>query len=180
MRVNLLRWDIAGGLLLTSAVSFMTLPGSGLAADTSPYLLQEHGEVRVIRGLSREKNFEPAKVSPEEEQVEEVTAVSPQAQPKEASRGTTRGRGIITHRAGGHGQALDTLRNGAIHGNSIRTHRAGVPSGANIRVHRAGVPSGANIRTHRAGGSKQSKIRTHRAGGSKQSKIRMHRAGYSL
>ncbi len=84
------------------AAGFMILPRTGRATETSRFLLQEHGGVRVIRGVSEEANFEAVTGPPDKEE-EEPTAVPP---PVPA---TTRRRGIVTHRIGGPGQVRARL-----------------------------------------------------------------------
>ncbi len=99
MRKN--RWR---GVILTAVGLALGAAGAGLsapaqAAEESPFLLQSHGGVRIMRGLSEEKNFEPAKLAAEEE------AEAPGEEPAPAARrkspaGPSFG-GIITHRMGG-------------------------------------------------------------------------------
>ena len=82
------------------------------AADESPFFLQDHGEVRVLRGLDPGKNFETAGL-PEELDLTPAAAPLPQAEPRrtrtqvEPSPFTrtraierARKRGITVHRAG--------------------------------------------------------------------------------
>ncbi len=51
------------------------------AADESPFFLQDHGEVRVLRGLDPGKNFETAGL-PEELDLTPAAAPLPQAEPR--------------------------------------------------------------------------------------------------
>jgi hypothetical protein len=51
------------------------------AADESPFFLQDHGEVRVLRGLDPGKNFEAAKL-PVELDLAPAAAPLPQAEPR--------------------------------------------------------------------------------------------------
>ncbi len=107
-------------LLGAPAVGFLTLPRTGRTAETSRFLLQEHGGVRVVRGISEEANFEAVTVPPEMEE-KEPTAVPP---PAPAVPATTRRRGIVTHRAGRPGQVRARLH-GQRPKSQIRVHRIG-------------------------------------------------------
>ena len=120
MRFNPSRRRALWILLGAPAAGFMILPRTGRAAETSRFLLQEHGGVRVIRGVSEEANFEAVTVPPDKEE-EEPTAVPP---PAPAVPATTRRRGIVTHRAGGPGQVRARLH-GQRPKSQIRVHRIG-------------------------------------------------------
>ena len=83
------------------------------AADESQFFLQNHGEVRVLRGLDPGKNFETAKL-PVEIDVAPASAPEPQVEPRRtrsqvepkrtftrtAALRRARERGITVHRAG--------------------------------------------------------------------------------
>ena len=113
MRCNPSRRRALWILLGAPAVGFLILPRTGRTAETSRFLLQEHGGVRVIRGVSEEANFEAVTLPPEKEE-EEPTAVP----------ATTKRRGIVTHRAGGPGQVRARLH-GQRPKSQIRVHRIG-------------------------------------------------------
>ncbi len=154
MRVQIPGRNVLGWLLFLPVISLMALPGPSFAQQESTFFLQEHGGVRVLRGVSEGKNFEPVViVSEDEETEEELAAAPPQAQPEETLPRATPGGGIVTHRAGDQGRGLKRLQQGAIHGNTnLRTHRAGESSRGKIPVHRMGRSDQSNIRTHRMGG----------------------------
>ncbi len=120
MRCNPSRRRALWILLGAPAVGFLILPRTGRTAETSRFLLQEHGGVRVIRGVSEEANFEAVTLPPEKEE-EEPTAVPP---PAPAVPATTKRRGIVTHRAGGPGQVRARLH-GQRPKSQIRVHRIG-------------------------------------------------------
>ena len=94
--------------LITPALMVASL-NSPEAADESPFFLQDHGEVRVLRGLDPGKNFEAAKL-PVDLDLAPAAAPLPQAEPRrtrtqvEPSRFTrirqielSRKRGITVH-----------------------------------------------------------------------------------
>jgi pyruvate/2-oxoglutarate dehydrogenase complex dihydrolipoamide acyltransferase (E2) component len=58
-----------------------TSPNSLEAADESPFFLQDHGGVRVLRGLDPGKNFETARL-PEELDLAPAAAPEPQLEPR--------------------------------------------------------------------------------------------------
>ncbi len=60
-----------------AAVIVLASSNSPEAADESPFLLQDHGEVRVLRGLDPGKNFETAKL-PVELDLAPASAPEPQ------------------------------------------------------------------------------------------------------
>jgi hypothetical protein len=100
---------LGAALLATSLVLAVSNPVE--ASDESPFLLQDHGTVRVVRGVEPGKNFAAAKL-PEEAEESPDAAPAPQAesQPTATQQGPTytreaalkraRLRGITTHRAG--------------------------------------------------------------------------------
>lgn len=65
---------LAGATLLASA-------DSPAAADEEPYLLEDDGEVRVLRGLEPEQGFEATTQPPESEELP-ADAPEPQAEPQ--------------------------------------------------------------------------------------------------
>ncbi len=85
--------------------------GCGMAADESKFFLQDHGEVRVLRGLDLDTNFEPATL-PEEIDVAPAAAPAAQVEPRrtrtevgpkftgETALRRARERGIPVNRAG--------------------------------------------------------------------------------
>lgn len=135
-------WGILMAAVIAPAL-MIAAPNALEAADESPFFLQDHGGVRVLRGLDAGKNFEAATV-PEEIDVAPASAPEQQAEPtptraEAAPRLTTRERalqrsrerGIPVIRAGARrapGPALDTTRSRAIE----RSRQRGVP------VNRAG------------------------------------------
>jgi hypothetical protein len=66
---------------LIAPVLMVTSLNSPEAADESPFFLQDHGEVRVLRGLDPGKNFEAAKL-PVELDLAPAAAPLPQAEPR--------------------------------------------------------------------------------------------------
>ena len=68
-------------LLLLAAAIMLASSNALEAADESPYLLSDHGTVRVLRGLEPEKIFETAKL-PVEIDVAPAAAPEPQVEPK--------------------------------------------------------------------------------------------------
>ena len=96
-------------------------PTLGLAEETSPFFLQEHSGVRVLRGLSPETNFTIATLP---DTVETAPASAPDVDLKPRNTRAVEAA-IVVHRAGGHGQALNRLRHGRPHVTRIRVHRAG-------------------------------------------------------
>ncbi len=64
-----------------AAVIVLASSNSPEAADESPFLLQDHGEVRVLRGLDPGKNFETAKL-PVELDLAPASAPEPQLEPR--------------------------------------------------------------------------------------------------
>ena len=96
-------------LLATAIV--LAVSDSVEAADESPFFLQDHGTVRVLRGVDPGKNFETAKL-PEETEAVPQAAPAPQTEskPTRAQQAPTdtreralqraRLRGITVHRAG--------------------------------------------------------------------------------
>ncbi len=95
-----------------AAAIVLALSNSPEAADESQFFLQDHGVVRVLRGLDPGKNFEAAKL-PVELDLAPAAAPLPQAEPRrtrtqlEPSPFTrtrqierSRKRGITVHRAG--------------------------------------------------------------------------------
>jgi hypothetical protein len=106
---------LCGVLIATlMALVLVVMPPSSLhAADQSPFLLQDHGGVRVLRSLDPSKDFETAKLTEEldvapaagpEPQVE-PSGVRPQAGPTLTARRIAlqraRQRGITVHGPGG-------------------------------------------------------------------------------
>ncbi len=69
---------------LLAAASMLASSNSIEAADESPYLLQDQGTVRVLRGLEPGKKFEAAKL-PVEIDVAPAAAPEPQVEPKLAA-----------------------------------------------------------------------------------------------
>ena len=120
MRCNPSRRRALWILLGAPAVGFLILPRTGRTAETSQFLLQEHGGVRVVRGISEGANFQAATVAPEEEEGGSVAAPPPAPTiPPPMTR-----RGIVTHRAGGPGQVRARLH-GQRPKSQIRVHRIG-------------------------------------------------------
>ena len=66
---------------LIAPVLMVASPNSLEAADESAFFLQDHGEVRVLRGLDPGKNFEAARL-PEELDLAPAAAPLPQAEPR--------------------------------------------------------------------------------------------------
>jgi hypothetical protein len=64
---------------LLAAAIVVPLAKSAEAANVSPYLLQDHGTVRVMRGLKPGKNFETAKL-PKETEVVPAAGPEPETQ----------------------------------------------------------------------------------------------------
>ncbi len=102
------------GFLIATLIAqaLMVASSNSEAADESKFFLQDHGEVRVLRGLDPGKNFETAKL-PVELDLAPAAAPLPQAEPRrtrtqlEPSPFTrtrqierSRKRGITVHRAG--------------------------------------------------------------------------------
>ncbi len=137
MRASTLWGGIVMILLPATAFYFTALPGPSFAQQESPFFLQEHGGVRVVRGTSEEANFAAATIAPEDEEVSEAEQ---QASVQPTAPVVTPQRGIVTHRAGGNAQARDRLggRTPKISGNRMRTHRMGSSDNRSIPVHRAG------------------------------------------
>ncbi len=137
MRMSALWGGIVTVLLLATAFYFTTFPGPSFAQQESPFFLQEHGGVRVLRGTSEEINFETATIAPEDE---EGSAAQQEASVQPTAPVVTPQRGIVTHRAGGNAQVRDRLggRTPRISGNRMRTHRMGTSDKRNIPVIRAG------------------------------------------
>lgn len=94
---------ISGILLATLLIPAIVLASSNSleAAEETPYLLQDHGTVRVLRGLEPEKNFETAHL-PAEVDLAPAAAATPQVEPRRIGiepRGRDPRRGITVHRA---------------------------------------------------------------------------------
>jgi len=66
---------------LIAPVFMVASPNSLEAADESAFFLQDHGEVRVLRGLDPGKNFEAARL-PEELDLAPASAPEPQLEPR--------------------------------------------------------------------------------------------------
>ena len=66
---------------LIAPVFMVASPNSLEAADESAFFLQDHGEVRVLRGLDPGKNFETAKL-PVELDLAPASAPEPQLEPR--------------------------------------------------------------------------------------------------
>ncbi len=64
-----------------AAAIVLALSNSPEAADESQFFLQDHGEVRVLRGLDPGKNFETARL-PEELDLAPASAPEPQLEPR--------------------------------------------------------------------------------------------------
>jgi hypothetical protein len=137
MRTNTLWGGIVTILLPATAFYLTALPGPSFAQQESSFFLQEHGGVRVLRGVSEEVNFESATIAPEDE---EGAAAQQEASVQPTAPVITPRRGIVTHRAGGNAQVRDRLggRTPKISGNRMRTHRMGTSDSRNIPVIRAG------------------------------------------
>ncbi len=97
---------------LIAPVLMVASPNSLKAADESAFFLQDHGEVRVLRGLDPGKNFEAARL-PEELDLAPAAAPPPQVEPRRTKTQVepspfartralerARERGITVHRAG--------------------------------------------------------------------------------
>ena len=97
--------------LITPALMVASL-NSPEAADESPFFLQDHGEVRVLRGLDPGKNFEAAKL-PEELDLAPAAAPPTEVEPRRTRTQVepspfartralerARERGITVHRVG--------------------------------------------------------------------------------
>jgi hypothetical protein len=137
MRISALWGGIIAILLPATAFFVAALPDPSFAQQESPFFLQGHGGVRVLRGTSEGVNFEAATIAPEDEEVsegEQQAAVQPTAPV------VTPQRGIVTHRAGGNSKVRDRLggRTPKVSGNKMRTHRMGSSDKKNIPVIRAG------------------------------------------
>ncbi len=137
MRMKALWGGIVTVLLPATVFYFTALPGPSFAQQESPFFLQEHGGVRVVRGTSEEANFAAATIAPEDEEVSEAEQ---QASVQPTAPVVTPQRGIVTHRAGGNSQVRDRLggRTPKISGNRMRTHRMGSSDNTDIPVHRTG------------------------------------------
>ena len=97
---------------LIAPVFMVASPNSLEAADESAFFLQDHGEVRVLRGLDPGKNFEAARLPVELDlapaaapplQVEPRrtrTQVEPSPFARTRALERARERGITVHRAG--------------------------------------------------------------------------------
>ncbi len=98
---------------LIAPVLMVASPNSLEAADESAFFLQDHGEVRVLRGLDPGKSFETAKL-PEELDLAPAAAPEPQLEPRrtrtqveprlttrERALRRARERGVAGNRAGG-------------------------------------------------------------------------------
>ena len=125
-------------------VLMATSPNSLEAADESPFFLQDHGGVRVLRGLDPGKNFETARL-PEELDLAPAAAPEPQLEPRrtktqvepkryftrERALRRARERGIPVIRIGARrapGPEVDSTRRRAIERarqRGITVHRAG-------------------------------------------------------
>ena len=62
-------------------IAALSLPAMAQSGDESPFLLQEHGGVRILRGLDADKNFE---ATPAEED-EKAEAPEKEARPEKAA-----------------------------------------------------------------------------------------------
>jgi len=151
--MNALWGGIVTVLLPATAFYLTALPGPSFAQQDSSFFLQERGGVRVLRGVSEGKNFEPAVIVLEDEETEEESAQQ-EASVQPTAPVVTPQRGIVTHRAGRNTRVRERLggRAPSISGNRMRTHRAGGFSRGKISVPRLGRSDQSNIRTHRAGG----------------------------
>jgi hypothetical protein len=82
MRISALWGGIIAILLPATAFFVAALPDPSFAQQESPFFLQGHGGVRVLRGTSEGVNFEAATIAPEDEEVsegEQQAAVQPTA-----------------------------------------------------------------------------------------------------
>ncbi len=129
---------------LIAPVLMVASPNSLEAADESTFFLQDHGEVRVLRGLDPGKNFETAKL-PEELDLAPAAAPEPQLEPRrtktqaepkryftrERALRRARERGVPVIRIGARrapGPEVDSTRRRAIERareRGITVHRAG-------------------------------------------------------
>ena len=129
---------------LIAPVFMVASPNSPEAADESAFFLQDHGEVRVLRGLDPGKSFETAKL-PEELDLAPAAAPEPQLEPRrtktqvepkryftrERALRRARERGIPVIRIGARrapGPEVDSNRRRAIERarqRGITVHRAG-------------------------------------------------------
>ncbi len=132
--------SVLGAALIAPAL-MVASSNSSEAAGESPFLLQDHGEVRVLRGLDPGKNFETAQL-PEEIDLAPASAPEPQLEPRRtrtqveprrtftrtAALRRARERGITVHRAGvrdvpgpeagrNRREALERARQRAVPGN---------------------------------------------------------------
>jgi len=103
------------GVLIAALIApalMVTSPNSLEAADESPFFLQDHGGVRVLRGIDPGKNFETARL-PEDLDLAPASAPQPQVEPRrtrtqveprlttrERALRRARERGITVNRAG--------------------------------------------------------------------------------
>ena len=73
-----------GILIATLIAPFLVVASSSSieAANESQFFLQDHGEVRVLRGLDPSKNFEPATL-PEEIDIAPAAAPATQVEPRQ-------------------------------------------------------------------------------------------------
>jgi pyruvate/2-oxoglutarate dehydrogenase complex dihydrolipoamide acyltransferase (E2) component len=127
---------------LIAPVLIVVSSNSSEAEDESKFFLQDDGEIRVLRGIESDTNFEPATL-PEEVDVTPAAAPAAQVEPtqprtevgpkttREAALQRARERGITVHQAGvleERGPESGRTRREAVERareRGIPTHRAG-------------------------------------------------------
>ena len=110
---------------LCAGIAALSLPAMAQSGDESPFLLQEHGGVRILRGLDAGKNFE-ATPGVEDEKAETPEKEAPPEKVASVASSKTIGTGDASPGRRSdkkiHGSdPADRLANGGVRSSKIRT-----------------------------------------------------------